>query len=167
MKLITRFEISIALILLVPFLLPSCGKPNKEALPVFPIPEVDLNSEIIISKNNSMGSYKYGDYLWFNLTNISDRNINMGKYYGLLIYVKHKDGWLEVKDRSIVYSYSDIILGHGKDVSRLSSFGANPIIPFESNSYDILVYVSGEMIDENGLAIKKVGAYQTIKLRGK
>ena len=167
MKLIKRFEISMALILLVSFLLPSCVNPNKEVLPVFPIPEVDLNSEILIPKNDSMDSYKLGDYLWFNLTNISDHNINMGKYYGLLIYVKHKDGWLEVKDRSVVYSYSDIILGHGKDVTRLSAFGANPIIPFESNSYDILVYVSGEMIDENGLVIKKVGAYQTVKLRNK
>jgi hypothetical protein len=167
MKLIRRFKISIVLILLVSFLLPSCAKTNKEGLPVFPIPESDLNSEIVITKLDGINSYKYGDFLRFGVTNISDHNINMGKYYSLIIYVKHEGEWLEVKDGTNIHSYSDIILGYGKDVSRLGGRSANPIIPFESKSYDILVYVAGDMIEENGIAIKKVGAYRIFQLRVK
>ncbi len=138
-------------------LLYSCKNEGVD-LPELGIEDENLNNQIQLIKVDRYNSYKYGDTLTFFLKNSSDECINLGVYYNLTIFALDGDKWVEVKDNMETITTSDVIVDSKSEIRAIYT---EPNIPFSSNNYKILTFVSGTLLD-SGI---KVGAYEFFTLK--
>jgi hypothetical protein len=160
----TKSKNIIFLFILISFLFCSCSHQEKKPLPKIPFDKGSMNKEIRFERLDRFNTYKYGDDIVFNVENLTENRVNFGKDYGMVLYANNGKEWVKVKDKLINMTQSDVIIGHGTDPYNVGGNIANPIIPFEKDQYDILVYVSGELIDDQNIPIRKVEAYEIFTL---
>jgi hypothetical protein len=134
------------------------------------IPTPDIGTDVQVGKflevtaPNGWNSFKTDEAVSLEIRNISENPITSGPDFGMRIFVRSDQGWIEVKNKA-GYEYELITLEPTENYDPFKTVGTFvlPELPDYSVASDIRIFVFGDLI-ENGKEPKKVASYIDLKL---
>ncbi len=122
-----------------------------------------LNKQITIFASPQLNTFRPGESIGLTLFYNTNYQISFPANYNLKIFIRDSGAWKEIEEQPVIrYPNSDIILSpeDPKSYGRMVVFF--PDINDTRKSYEIIVYVIGDMTTPEGII--KVAAYSTILL---
>jgi hypothetical protein len=131
-----------------------------------PIPENEkyVNQQILLRAPTSINTFGTRDVVVLELKYNSTNEIVFPNNYGLRIFEKTADGWMEIKEiPTETFPPDDIILSPLKEMPAVQSVMFFPDLPDLERKYSLRIYAIGQM-SSNGQTIE-VMAFTDIVLR--
>lgn len=156
MKRVSRLFVAISCIIIVT----SCSG-KHETLPGTDIPLSDMNQQVeILPDTGGNPSAKNNDVIVVDVQNISSQRIIFPGDYGVKLFYKTDDEWVDVENRMLSPEH-EMVLPLATEFPPGGAFGVIPYIPELSQPVTLRIAVIGHL--ENNVQ-ETVGAYVDIPL---
>lgn len=138
---------------------------NKKDFQNQDVSKKDVNSDIYIFAPNGWNSHLIGEPISFMIEVIGNEQIIFSKDYGIEIFMKDQDEWIEVDLVTTKYAKEDIILHPSDDTPRYSgSIMVIPILDTYLTPLEIRAIIFGYKFIDGVKTDQLVAAYTDIWL---
>jgi len=126
--------------------------------------DVQKNKYLQIIAPEGWNSFKTGEWITFDIRNVSENQITTGPDFGARIFIFTNGAWIEVENKA-GYEYELLTLEPSDDwyADKMVATSVIPDLPDNSVPYDIRIFLIGDLM-ENGKVSKKVGSYIDLRL---
>mgnify|MGYP007068807750 CR=1 FL=1 len=125
----------------------------------------DVNDSLAVTYLDFMSEGQIGSSISLDIRNSSNNKIGFPDDWGVRIYLKTDDVWMEVSNKTTYYQTHEIVLEPANDeFGSVGSTIANPDILNESNPVTIRVIVVGNIMNGDVLTDEQAAAYVDITL---
>jgi hypothetical protein len=108
------------------------------------------NKQILLRTFDFNNSYKTSDAISAEIWNYSGRGVTFPNNYNIRIFERTKKGWVEIPEKVVTRLPSgDFTFNPSDGSSNIVMIDVFPDFPVINRKFDLRIYVSGRMYDEN------------------
>ncbi|HNT23828.1 MAG TPA: hypothetical protein PKM21_05650 [Anaerolineales bacterium] len=126
----------------------------------------DVNDSLVITYLDDMSDGKIGSKVYLGINNCSNKEIWFPGNWGVRIYQKAEDGWVEIADQMISVQSQELILKpSGDEYGSVSSTVVRPDIYNNGDPIVIRIIVIGAVIRHGVVTDEQIAAYVDVTLQ--
>jgi hypothetical protein len=127
----------------------SCAGPDKELLPPLEFKNTDLNNQVMLHATQQENDFTTSDLLTLRMSFKTDTSIIFPNNYNIRLFINQDGSWREIPEEPIIRLPEGDFVFDPLTSHQFPVIFVSPDLEEKKISYDMRIYVSGEMMQEN------------------